>query len=525
MSTEKLKYIPFARKYRPANFAQLMGQDVLVKTLSYCIEHKRLAQAYLLTGIRGVGKTSSARIIAKTVNCSDLKIVDKKALPCEKCQNCKNFNEHNHPDIIELDAASRTSIDDIREIIESCEYRPLVGKYKFFIIDEIHMLSKSAFNALLKIVEEPPEHVVFIFATTEVQKIPVTVISRCQRYDLKRFGFQEIFALIKQISIAEKIEIDEDAQKMIAGKSEGSARDAVALLDQASSYLHNVGENEHNISSTVIVEMLGLLETKVVIQFIKLIIANDPTAAINLLHKVYFASSSLEHFIQEIESFTAELSKYKVINNYHNPLYSEYSKDITNILIGTPLSKLTTLWQIFNQGESELKKSHNELTCVEMIIIKAIYACNLPNIENILDTEVEIEKVSSQSQHISEVKQGSKSEVKQQNVHNDFYSFLKYCHKNREVDIYYFLMNELEITEFTSSSLGLKGSVVPKSISKIEQLLQNWSGETYKVTYQKNSEFKTLKEVMLDKVRESEDYNSIKNYFPDANISDIILNK
>lgn len=159
-------------------FSELKGQEVLVKTLSYCIQNKRLASAYLLTGIRGVGKTSSARIIAQSVNCSDVQIIDKQVKPCGICTNCESFKKHSHPDIIEIDAASRTtSVDDIREIIEKQEYRPLIGAYKFFIIDEIHMLSRSAFNALLKVVEEPPEHVIFIFATTEVQKIPLTVVA------------------------------------------------------------------------------------------------------------------------------------------------------------------------------------------------------------------------------------------------------------------------------------------------------------------------------------------------------------
>lgn len=170
MSETKSNYIPFARKYRPSKFSELLGQEVLVKTLTYCIQNQRLAQAHLLTGIRGVGKTSSARIIAKTVNCTDLQDKNGEITPCDKCKNCESFNNHNHPDIIEIDAASRTGVDDIREIIESSEYRPLLGAMKFFIIDEIHMLSKSAFNALLKVVEEPPEHVIFIFATTEVQK-------------------------------------------------------------------------------------------------------------------------------------------------------------------------------------------------------------------------------------------------------------------------------------------------------------------------------------------------------------------
>lgn len=518
MSPLKSQYIPFARKYRPADFSQLMGQEVLTKTLSHCIAHDRLFQAYLLTGIRGIGKTSSARIIAKTINCTEPKFTNEIALPCNVCSNCSSFTAHNHPDIIELDAASRTSIDDIREIIESSEYRPLLGRYKFFIIDEIHMLSKSAFNALLKIIEEPPTHVIFIFATTEAQKIPLTVISRCQRYDLRRFSFDEILALLNKITNAENLQVEEAALRIIANFSEGSAREAVSILDQLTSYVLKT-QNGNLIRSQDTTEMLGLIGTNVILNITQLIIANNPRAAIELLQQIYFKSGNLLNFVQEIAVFIAELCKYKVINNYNNPIYNDYLTEITDLIIGTSLSKLTILWQIFNNGELELKRTHNELICVEMIIIRAIYAYNLPNIENILDLNQELtEPIEKPSPTFTAESNSSKN-------FDNIYDFLKYCRQNLAIEICYCLMNEVEINSFSNGSANIKGTITTKTINEVKNLLKNWSGIEWNIIVTKSDNIKSLKQELMEKVKNSENYNLIKNYFPDADISDIILKK
>jgi DNA polymerase III subunit gamma/tau len=529
-------YIPFARKYRPSNFSELLGQEVLVKTLTYCIKNDRLAQAHLLTGIRGVGKTSSARIIAKTVNCTDKQEKDNQIAPCEECKNCVSFNNHSHPDIIEIDAASRTSVDDIREIIESCEYRPLLGAMKFFIIDEIHMLSKSAFNALLKVVEEPPAHVVFIFATTEVQKIPLTVISRCQRYDLRRLTYDELHVLAKNITIREQLKFEDEALKIIAIKSEGSARDATSMLDQAASYVHNAGDSDV-ISADVVGRMLGLLQTSTVIRFAQLIIANDPKSAIELLDQIYANASSLESFVQTMADFFAELSKSKVIPNYHNPLYKSYSNEIADILIGTSLSRITVLWQIFSNGTLDIKQSHNELACAEMLVIKAIYACNLPSLEEIMDAD-SAPISAPQEFKIEEKKSVDESEVTEKFEHqlkvpvvanassednSRIFDFLKFCHKSKEMDVYYCLLNEVEIVSFENQKLDIAGKIAGAMPSKIENLLKAWSSLDWKVATRKQDAVFSLKDKMLEKVKLTGDYQTIKNNFPDANISDIIL--
>ncbi len=536
MSKSSSTYIPFARKYRPTNFSELLGQEVLVKTLSYCIKNDRLAQAHLLTGIRGVGKTSSARIIAKTVNCTDRQSQGDEISPCEKCKNCVSFNNHSHPDIIEIDAASRTSVDDIREIIESSEYRPLLGAMKFFIIDEIHMLSKSAFNALLKVVEEPPAHVVFIFATTEVQKIPLTVISRCQRYDLRRLTFDELHVLARNIIKQEKLKFDDEAIKIIAIKSEGSARDATSMIDQAASYVHNSGDSDI-ITAEVVGRMLGLLQTSTVIKFAQLIIANDPKSAIELLEQIYANANSLESFVQTMSDFFVELSKSKVITNYHNPLYESYSNEIADLLIGTSLSRITVLWQIFSNGSLEIKQSHNDLACAEMLVIKAIYACNLPSVEEILDAEIistpvsaafqiEEKEVSVVAESAVKFEAAPKQDIATKIVESDntkIFEFLKFCHKNKEMDVYYLLLNEVGVDSFDGGRIELVGKISNSIQGKLEKLLQDWSSSEWKVAIQKRDKISSLKDKLLEKVKLTGDYQTIKNNFPDANISDILL--
>lgn len=535
MPKSSATYIPFARKYRPTNFSELLGQEVLVKTLSYCIQNDRLAQAHLLTGIRGVGKTSSARIIAKTVNCTDKKTKGNYIAPCEKCKNCESFNNLNHPDIIEIDAASRTSVDDIREIIESSEYRPLLGTMKFFIIDEIHMLSKSAFNALLKVVEEPPKHVVFIFATTEVQKIPLTVISRCQRYDLRRLTFEELSVLAQNIIKQENLKFEEEALKIIAIKSEGSARDATSMIDQATSYLHNASTGGV-ITAEAIGRMLGIMQTSTIIKFSQLIVANNPGAAIELLQQIYLNANSLEGFVQGMADFFAELSKAKVIPNYHNPLYQSYSTEIADILIGTSLSRLTILWQVFSNGTQEIKQSHNELSFAQMLVIKAIYSCNLPTAEEILNAEMQYvpptEELKSHKESpiiVSEPEEKlenlQKVNLKEESNIEDtkIFDFLKFCHKNKEMDVYYLLLNEVEIDSFISGKAEIAGKIANNMQTKIEKLLNDWSSIEWKVIIKKREKLDSLKNKMLKKVRLTGDYQTIKNNFPDADISDIIL--
>ena len=516
MANNSARYVPFARKYRPKNFKELLGQEVLTKTLSYCINNKKLTGALLLTGIRGVGKTSSARIIAKTVNCTSLLNDDlNNSLPCESCKNCESFKNNNHPDIIEIDAASRTGVDDVREIIESSEYRPLLGEYKIFVIDEVHMLSKNAFNALLKLIEEPPPHVIFIFATTEVQKIPLTVLSRCQRYDLRRLSIEEILVLLKNIAQNENLKLEEEALKIIALKSEGSARDATGILDQASSYIHNVSQQNDIITAESVNKMLGLVQISTILELVKLIIEGNTKEALKLLEEIYMNSGNLEHFVEQIADLIASLTKEKVIAGFHEPMYKNYGKEITDILLKISLSRLSMLWQIFSNGTNQIKSSHNELITAEMLIIKAIYSCNIPDIENLLDKSSQIAELN--------VEQPAPSTNPKAEINRNIFDFLKFCHGQNEMELYYVLLNEVEVKNFTEPLIEIAANSKISQEKNLKSMLHKWSGIEWNIVICKQDKINSLKQELLKKAKASEDFTVIKNNFPNADVSDIIL--
>lgn len=499
------QYIPFARKYRPNSFAELYGQEVLVKVLSYTILNNRLAGGYLLTGIRGVGKTTSARIIAKAVNCSALITEDANIKTCEQCVNCISFDNHNHPDIIEIDAASKTSVDDIRKVIESAEYKPLQGKYKIFIIDEVHMLSKGAFNALLKTLEEPPPHVIFIFATTEVQKIPATIISRCQRYDLKRLSFEEIFKLLEYVAKEENLKTDTEALKVIAYKSDGSARDAVSVLDQAASLSAKSGSI---ITRQAINQMLGLVDNNVIIEFSEYIINRDAASSISLINKLYGSSVNLEIFIESVSEFIAYLNKLKMLPDYSMPLYESFNDRIRNILDKISFPHLSILWQIYSKGVGEIKISYNQLVEAEMLIIKSIYSASLPLPEDLQNNSENLKQP-----YLEEIKK--KFEI---------VDFLQYLYENNEIEIYYFLLNSVEFRNFNDGKLEIISFEITKKITQqIEELLLAFSKEKFEVIVIKEQQRKTLKSQLIDKIESSNGFNLIKKHFPNSKVVDILL--
>ena len=301
-------YRVLARKYRPTNFDELIGQEAMVRTLSNAIETGRLAHAFILTGVRGVGKTTTARIIAKALNCTGPDGQGGPTItPCGVCENCKAIAESRHVDVMEMDAASRTGVDDIREIIDGVRYASTNARYKIYIIDEVHMLSRNAFNALLKTLEEPPEHVKFIFATTEIRKVPVTVLSRCQRFDLRRVSIEELSRHFKTIADKEGCEIEDVALAMIARAAEGSVRDGLSLLDQA--FAHGAGK----VTEEQVRDMLGLADRAQILDLYQACMKGDVAAALTMLRHQYDHGADPVVIFQDMLELTHWLTRLKVV--------------------------------------------------------------------------------------------------------------------------------------------------------------------------------------------------------------------
>lgn len=313
------QYVVLARKYRPQNFEDLLGQDALVQTLTNAIKNNRLHHAYILTGIRGVGKTTTARLIAKALNCTGLDGKGGPTIhPCGVCENCKAIAAGRHIDVMELDAASRTGVDDIREILDGVRYKPTNARYKIYIIDEVHMLSKNAFNALLKTLEEPPAHVKFIFATTEIRKVPVTVLSRCQRFDLQRLTIEDLTKLFNKIVAAENLKAEDEALHMIAKAADGSARDGLSLLDQAISLGAGV------VKTDIVKEMIGLADRSQTFELFEKLVLGDTKETIIKLQEQYKNGANPTTLLQDLINITHLLAKTKLVPSFVNdPSLSE----------------------------------------------------------------------------------------------------------------------------------------------------------------------------------------------------------
>ena len=375
-----MSYLVLARKYRPQNFDELVGQEVLVTTLGNAIKNDRLHHAYILTGIRGVGETTTARIIAKTLNCENEDAM-KSAKACGECDNCQLISASKHQDVIEIDAASRTGVDDIREIIDSVAYAPVSARHKIYIIDEVHMLSNSAFNALLKTLEEPPAHVKFIFATTEIRKVPVTILSRCQRFDLRRLDETEIAAHLKNILAKENFEADDLALTLISKASEGSVRDSLSLLDQA------LANNNHqkSIPTDLVEKMLGLNDKTKVLDLFSALLSGDFAASIKLFNEFYSRSSDVSQLIQDLLAITHKTTSAKLLKDYKLYDCSKFQQDkINEIASKIPLNSLVRIWQMLVKGTSEISFSSSPKMAFEMLMARICHLVALPDLKQVL---------------------------------------------------------------------------------------------------------------------------------------------
>ncbi len=365
--------IPIPLKYRPLKFSELIGQDLMSKTIQNAIEMNRIANAYLLTGVRGVGKTTTARIIAKSLNCLNITEQDNNE-PCGVCDNCKAITESRSVDVYEMDAASRTGIADIRELIEGVQYSPVSSKYKVYIIDEVHMLSTAAFNGLLKTLEEPPPHVKFIFATTEVRKIPTTILSRCQRYDLKRVEPDDLVIFLKSICEKESVKFEEGALKIIARAADGSVRDGLSILDQSIAF------SGKHISEEQVKEMIGLNDPTKILELIKFITAGQTQQSLKKINELYDngadPSMIVKDLIETVHSLTminidaAEGVKSSLTDSEYNAVHE--------VAGNLDVSTLSMIWQMLNKGLHEVTDSFSPITSLEMLIIRIIYLNDIP---------------------------------------------------------------------------------------------------------------------------------------------------
>lgn len=551
-------YVVWARKYRPKTMYELIGQEVLTKVLTYSMITGCLSQAYLLSGIRGVGKTTAARIIATTINCLQPVVTSKTIFACTKCNSCIAMENNSHPDINEIDAASRTGVDDVRTIIEDSEYRPLISKYKIFIIDEVHMLSKSAFNALLKLLEEPPSHAVFIFATTEINKIPLTVISRCQKFDLRRLDVNNIVQILSNIIAKENVSATKEILEFIAVKADGSARDAVSLLEQARALAQNIADTASSeaivISLKTVEQMCGVLDLGKLTDLLSAIAEQNAEKGINIVTDLYISGTDFVVCSQNILDLIGYLIKVKTIDGYTESIYASHNNRLNSLSMKLSLSRLTVLWQIFSKSIQELKISHNPRLCFEIVVIKAIYSFSLPTpidalrqLQNELaDAKTNIDNAAN-SPAIAESLPASmdKYELQSYNCYSDvnnrkmlsesnnsnnylmiLVDFLKYLNQVGEVDLYYYLMNIVSVIDITGCSVFLssKGSNA-KMNSQLTMHLCKWKPNNWNVLTVENDTKLPLKAELIQRFKVSKAWDLITTNFKDVEVVDIIMNK
>ncbi len=368
-------YKVLSRKYRPKRLDDVIGQDFAVKAISNAFNSDKLAHAFLFTGIRGVGKTTIARIIAMGLSCTNEK--KPTANPCGECPNCMQILQDRYEDVLEIDAASHTGVDDVREIISSLKYRPSKGSYKIFIVDEIHMLSNSAFNALLKTIEEPPNFVKFIFCTTELQKIPITIVSRCQRYDLKRVLVEDIKNFLKKIATLEKIQLSLDALEVIARYSEGSIRDSLTILDQC--LLCSDGKS---IDINKVKETIGLTSNKFLLDLFYTMIKGEINESVALLTEYYNQGAEPKQIIEDMLHLNYSL----ILNLSANKNNNLYDKDkIALILKECDIPFLNQTWQMLIKGKDEMTKIAHPIEALQILTIRIAYTSKLPSIKDLVN--------------------------------------------------------------------------------------------------------------------------------------------
>ena len=478
-SSETRPYRVLARTYRPSRFADLVGQEATVRTLANAIVSGRLAHAFILTGIRGVGKTTTARIIARALNCVGADGTGGPTPdPCGTCDHCTSIGEDRNVDVIEMDAASRTGVDDIRELIEGVRYRPVSARFKVYIIDEVHMLSRNAFNALLKTLEEPPEHVKFIFATTEIRKVPVTVLSRCQRFDLRRVDGETLFSHLGAIAGQEGVEIAEDALRQIVRAAEGSVRDALSLLDQA--IAHAAGGR---IEGDRVRDMLGLADRMQTADLLEALLRGQAAPALGLFDSLHEAGADPVAVLQDLLEFTHWLSRLKAA-----PEDARAGGAVSDIELerGRTLSAklsipvLTRCWQILLKGVSETHMAVDPRQAAEMVLIRLAYAADLP-------TPAEIVRAAESGETALLPQPASPSPAPApettQPMPETFEALVALFKSRKEMVLGAHLANDVGLVDYAPGRLRYRrGPRAPDGLeNRLRRMLDDWTGQRWSV--------------------------------------------
>lgn len=456
----KDNYVVLARKYRPQSFNELLGQDALVKTITNAIKNNRLHHAYILTGIRGVGKTTTARIIAKALNCTGKDALNGATInPCGICENCRAIAESRHIDVLELDAASHTGVGDIREILDGVRYKPTNGRYKVYIIDEVHMLSNSAFNALLKTLEEPPSHVIFIFATTEIRKVPVTILSRCQRFDLQRLGIELLMEHFKNIAQKEGFNAEEEALHLIAKAADGSCRDGLSLLDQAISL--GMGD----VKTDIVKEMIGLADRGQTFELFESLISGKIDDVMTNIAKQYNDGANPLTVLQDLINVTHLLAKVKIVaESINDASLSENEKAFcTRVAPQVSISVLSKMWQMFIKGLSEINVAPSQSDALEMVLIRVAYSANLPTPAELLDglkknSDLNVIQTNNFSENVLPKNVVSSETASDKPVFNTPQDLVDYLIATRKMMLSYSIKNDISFSDFSNGKMKISVS-------------------------------------------------------------------